>query len=74
MDRGDAEMLVLAAAELCANAVEHAYPEGTGGAVEVAAARELAGTVTLVVRDRGRWRPPPVDPGERAAGWRSCGR
>ena len=68
VDRGDAEMLVLAAAELCANAVEHAYPEGTGGAVEVAAARELAGTVTLVVRDRGRWRPPPVDPGERGRG------
>ena len=41
VDRGDAEMLVLAAGELCANAVEHAYPEGTGGAVEVAAAREL---------------------------------
>ena len=37
VDRGDAEMLVLAAGELCANAVEHAYPpSGTDGAVEVA--------------------------------------
>ncbi|MDA0142155.1 SpoIIE family protein phosphatase [Solirubrobacter deserti] len=68
VDRGDGEMLVLAAGELCANAVEHAYPEGRDGAVEVAMARDPGGTVSLVVRDRGRWRPPAVDPGDRGRG------
>ena len=60
---------MLAAGELCANAVEHAYPPGTEAAVEVELAREPGGVLTLVVRDRGRWRPPPADPGHaRAAG------
>ncbi len=34
----------------------------------MAAAREPGGTLTLVVRDRGRWRPPPLDPGDRGRG------
>ena len=74
MGPGDAEMLVLAAGELCANAVEHAYPADGGGSVEVALAREPGGVLTLVVRDRGRWRPPPADPGERGRGLASCAR
>ena len=77
VDPGDAELVVLAAGELCANSVEHAYPPGvTDAAVEVALAREPGGVLTLVVRDRGRWRPPPADPGDpRAAGLAaSCGR
>jgi anti-anti-sigma factor len=68
VDPGDAELVVLAAGELCANAVEHAYPGDAEAAVEVVLARELAGSLTLVVRDRGRWRPPPEDPGSRGRG------
>ena len=65
---GDRELVVLAAGELCANSVEHAYPPGSDAAVEVALAREPGGVLTLVVRDRGRWRPPPADPGDRGRG------
>lgn len=61
-------MLVLSAGELCANSVEHAYPGASDGAVEVAVSRDSGGIVTLVVRDRGRWRPPPADPGHRGRG------
>jgi len=68
VDAGDRELVVLAAGELCANAVEHAYPPGSDAAVEVALAREPGGELTLVVRDRGRWRPPPEDPGDRGRG------
>jgi anti-anti-sigma factor len=68
VEEGDTEILVLAAGELCANAVEHAYPRGLEGAVEVALAREPGGVLTLVVRDRGTWRPPPADPGTRGRG------
>jgi anti-anti-sigma factor len=68
VDAGDSELIVLAAGELCANAVEHAYPPGSDSAVEVALAREPGGVLTLVVRDHGRWRPPPADPGERGRG------
>ena len=68
VDAGDRELLVLAAGELCANAVEHAYPPGSDAAVEIALTREPDGLVSLVVRDRGRWRPPPADPGDRGRG------
>ena len=75
VDAGDGEVVVLAAGELCANAVEHAYPAGSDAAVEVALAREPGGGLTLVVRDRGRWRPPPADPGvARPRARRSCAR
>jgi anti-anti-sigma factor len=69
VDPGDAELVVLAAGELCANSVEHAYaPAVTDAAVEVALAREPGGVLTLVVRDRGRWRTPPADGGFRGRG------
>src|SRR6185436_4544595 len=69
VEPGDAELVVLAAGELCANSVEHAYPpKVTDAAVEIALAREPGGVLTLVVRDRGRWRPPPADPGFRGRG------
>jgi anti-anti-sigma factor len=80
VEQGDAELVVLAAGELCANAVEHAYPpEVTDAAVEVALAREPGGVLTLVVRDHGRWRPPPADersgdePAGRGRGFRGRG-
>jgi GAF domain-containing protein/anti-sigma regulatory factor (Ser/Thr protein kinase) len=68
VEEGDVELVVLAAGELCANAVEHAYPGASEGSVEVALAREPGGVLTLVVRDRGTWRPPPADPGARGRG------
>ena len=68
VEPGDAEVMVLAGGELCANAVEHAYPAGSDAAVEVALSREPGGWLTLVVRDRGRWRLPPSDPGSRGRG------
>jgi anti-anti-sigma factor len=68
VDPGDGEIVVLAAGELCANAVEHAYPAGSDAAVEISLAREPGGELALVVRDRGRWRPPPEDPGNRGRG------
>ena len=50
VDPGDAELVVLAAGELCANSVEHAYaPTASDAAVEVALAREPGGVLTLVV-------------------------
>jgi GAF domain-containing protein/anti-sigma regulatory factor (Ser/Thr protein kinase) len=60
--------LVLAAGELCANAIEHAYAPGAAGTVELEMARESGGLIDVLVRDHGRWRPPPADPGLRGRG------
>jgi serine phosphatase RsbU (regulator of sigma subunit) len=52
----DIGALTLAVGEACANAVEHAYsPMPAAFGVR---STEDAGTVTVVVRDAGRWRPP----------------
>lgn len=59
--------LVLACYEALANAVEHAYPSG-GGPVDLVAARTADRRVLVTVRDYGRWRPPPSDPGTRGRG------
>jgi anti-sigma regulatory factor (Ser/Thr protein kinase) len=63
----DVADLVLASYEALANAVEHAYPSG-GGPVDLVAARAADGRVLVAVRDYGRWRPPPSDPGSRGRG------
>ncbi|MDX8050860.1 SpoIIE family protein phosphatase [Lentzea sp. BCCO 10_0798] len=58
--------LVLACGEAAANVVDHAYP-GTTGTFDT----ELShtdGVVHVTVRDRGRWRPAPEDPGHRGRG------
>ncbi|MGM1063978.1 SpoIIE family protein phosphatase [Saccharothrix sp. Mg75] len=60
--------LQLALGEAAANVVDHAYADGTGD-LEY----ELATTATgvhVTVRDHGRWRPPPADPGHRGRGVR----
>jgi PAS domain S-box-containing protein len=50
----DAEDIILASSEACANSIEHAYGPGEGS-VEIEA--EVAGgEVTILVRDAGRWR------------------
>ena len=59
--------LVLSGYEALANAAEHAYPSGHGP-VDLVAARTIDSRVLVVVRDRGRWRPPPADPGFRGRG------
>jgi serine phosphatase RsbU (regulator of sigma subunit)/anti-sigma regulatory factor (Ser/Thr protein kinase) len=46
--------ILLAVSEACNNVVEHAY-DGSGGQLRVAAAVQ-AGTLEVVVEDRGRWR------------------
>lgn len=59
--------LVLSTYEALANAAEHAYPSGHGP-VDLVAARTTEGRVLVTVSDRGRWRPPPADPGFRGRG------
>ncbi|QFZ24222.1 PAS domain S-box protein [Saccharothrix syringae] len=58
--------LQLALGEAAANVVDHAYPDGDGDFEY-----ELTATATgvhVVVRDHGRWRPVPADPGYRGRG------
>jgi PAS domain S-box-containing protein len=52
----DAEDVILASSEACANSVEHAYGPGRGSVDVEAEVHD--GEITVVVRDRGRWRPP----------------
>ncbi|MFP5073118.1 SpoIIE family protein phosphatase [Pseudonocardia nantongensis] len=61
--------LQLTVGEAATNAIEHAYPPGGADAgVEIELALVPDGSVTVRVRDEGRWRPPPVDPGYRGRG------
>ncbi|MDU0289938.1 SpoIIE family protein phosphatase [Saccharothrix longispora] len=57
----------LALGEAAANAVDHAYPDGPGD-FDYELERTADGDVHVVVRDRGRWRPVPVDKGNRGRG------
>ncbi|HEX6344274.1 SpoIIE family protein phosphatase, partial [Umezawaea sp.] len=61
--------LQLALGEAAANAVDHAYPRGSGD-FDYEVAREGGGGVHVVVRDRGTWRPEPTDNGHRGRGMR----
>lgn len=64
--------IVLALSEAVTNAAEHAYRDRPHGMIELRGGIELAPNgrrgVTLTVRDHGRWRPPPVDDGDRGRG------
>lgn len=70
--------VILAVHEVVANVIDHAYPAGDTGDLAVTATLLADGgrrRVRIVVRDRGRWRSPPVDPGYRGRGLqmvRSC--
>jgi anti-anti-sigma factor len=55
--------LVLAVSEAVTNVIEHAYTS-SGGQVEVEGTIRK-GLARIVVRDRGRWRPPRSDEGGR---------
>lgn len=53
------EALTLAGYEALANAVMHAYPPATTGALEVIA-EDRAGAATVTVIDHGQWRSSPA--------------
>jgi len=59
----DVNDVLIACGEACANVVRHAYPARPGDMeLEASLAR---GTLTVTVRDRGRWR----EPAGRGGGW-----
>lgn len=64
--------LVLAVSEAAANAVEHAYPPGAAGNIEIDGCVSClsgdAREVEFTVRDRGRWRSIPKEPENRRRG------
>jgi anti-sigma regulatory factor (Ser/Thr protein kinase) len=65
------EDVVLAVNEACTNAVDHAYPAECTGEVAIFGRLRANGQlrqVLLLVRDWGRWRRPPADPGYRGHG------
>ncbi|HSJ72900.1 MAG TPA: GAF domain-containing protein [Miltoncostaeaceae bacterium] len=70
-DRSQAADVVLAASEALANSAEHAYAPGdppSRARVSVELAWEPPDALTVVVRDRGRWRPT-----REASAWRGRG-
>jgi PAS domain S-box-containing protein len=68
LDEDTTDDLQLAINEAVANAVEHAYGAGPAGVVHYSVTRAGDGAVDVVVRDEGRWRPPPADSGSRGRG------
>jgi anti-sigma regulatory factor (Ser/Thr protein kinase) len=71
-DRVDA---ILAVSEACTNSVQHAYPVGELGEVEVVG-RLVVGPagrrIVVVVRDHGQWRAEPGGPGYGLTTVRAC--
>jgi serine/threonine-protein kinase RsbW len=61
------EDVVLAAYEGLINATEHAYTADPRR-VDLVAGLMTDGRLLVTVRDYGRWRPPPADPGFRGRG------
>jgi anti-sigma regulatory factor (Ser/Thr protein kinase) len=54
--KADADDIILASSEACANSIEHAYGPGRGSVDVEAEVR--AQEITVVVRDAGTWRAP----------------
>ncbi|SFB64441.1 Anti-sigma regulatory factor (Ser/Thr protein kinase) [Amycolatopsis marina] len=57
------EALTLAAYEALANTVTHAYPDQDGTLDLRAEYQARRALVEVEVTDRGRWQPPPAEPG-----------
>jgi anti-anti-sigma factor len=68
MGEQDRVGVVVAVGEACANAAEHAYRDTEPGPMQVAAAVDVDGVLTVTVHDEGTWRPPDRDPGDRGRG------
>ncbi|WNV73833.1 SpoIIE family protein phosphatase [Geodermatophilus sp. DSM 44513] len=68
MGEQDRVGVMVAVGEAAANAAEHAYRGTEPGRMQVTAAVDVDGQLTVTVRDQGRWRPPDRDPGDRGRG------
>ncbi|SES85750.1 SpoIIE family protein phosphatase [Geodermatophilus poikilotrophus] len=68
MGEQDRVGVMVAVGEAAANAAEHAYRGVQPGRMQVTAAVDVDGQLTVIVRDQGRWRPPDRDPGDRGRG------
>ncbi|SFO69343.1 anti-anti-sigma factor [Geodermatophilus dictyosporus] len=68
MGEEDRVGVMVAVGEACANAAEHAYRGTEPGPVQVTAAVDVDGVLTVTVHDEGTWRPPDRDPGDRGRG------
>ena len=68
MGEQDRVGVMVAVGEACANAVEHAYRGQEPGRMQVHAAVDVDGVLTVRVRDEGTWRAPDRDPGDRGRG------
>ncbi|SNS20642.1 anti-anti-sigma factor [Geodermatophilus pulveris] len=68
MGEQDRVGVMVAVGEAAANSAEHAYRGTEPGRMQVAAAVDVDGQLTVTVRDQGRWRPPDRDPGDRGRG------
>ena len=68
MGEQDRVGVMVAVGEACANAAEHAYRGTEPGPMSVRAQVDVDGVLTVIVRDRGVWRPPDRDPGDRGRG------
>ena len=64
----DWEALHLAMVEVFTNAIEHAYPRGAPGSVELDAELGHDGYVECRVTDQGTWRPPDPADADRGHG------
>ncbi len=64
----DTEALHLAMVEIFTNAIEHAYPRGQPGIVELTAALGDEGNVECTITDHGNWQPPDPSAADRGHG------
>lgn len=72
-DEATSEDVTLAVYEAMTNAVEHAYPPGRAGPLQLIAAVSGTSTAEVVITDQGVWRDPPHDPGRRGRGLQLIG-
>jgi anti-anti-sigma factor len=68
MAEEDSVGVMVAVGEACANAAEHAYRDAEPGPMGVRADVDVDGVLTVKIWDKGTWRPPDRDPGDRGRG------